>query len=193
MIDRNIFEEVGSGRWYYAADPKIVRYLRSCQQECFEINQIPPVKVDERNRRIAALFGKAGEKLHVNTPFNCDYGFNIEVGDSFFANFNLVILDEAKVTFGDHVFIGPNCSFYTAIHPLRPEARNKDIEAAEPITVGDNVWFGGGVTVLPGVTIGSNTTIGAGSVVTKDIPSGVVAAGNPCRVIKEIPETEERR
>lgn len=177
---------MGSGKWYFAANPEIVKDLRACQQKCFEINQMPPKDIDKRNEAIAKLLGKAGKNLHVNTPFNCDYGINVEVGDYFFANFNLVILDEAKVTFGDHVYIGPNCSFYTAIHPLDPVERNKDTEAAEPITVGDNVWFGGGVTVLPGVTIGSNTTIGAGSVVTKNIPDGVVAVGNPCRVIKKI-------
>lgn len=181
-----IFEQMGSGSWYNAADPSLIKSIRKCQQACFEINNMPPSKIDERNKTIANLLGKVGIKLHVNTPFNCDYGFNIEVGDYFFANFNLTILDEAKVTFGDHVYIGPNCSFYTAIHPINPEERNKDIESAKPITVGDSVWFGGNVTVLPGVTIGSGSTIGAGSVVTKDIPENVVAVGNPCRVIKKI-------
>lgn len=181
-----IKEQMLSGNWYHAADPALIKELRHCQQECFEINQMPPLQIDERNYRIARLFGKAGKSLHVNTPFNCDYGENIEVGDFFFANFNLVILDEAKVTFGSHVYIGPNCSFYTAIHPLDPVERNKDIEAAKPITVGDSVWFGGNVIVLPGVTIGSGTTIGAGSVVTKDIPDNVVAVGNPCRVIRHL-------
>lgn len=177
-----------SGRWYNAVDPEYIKLLRRCQQECFEINAMPPLQNDARNARIAKLLGKAGNNLQINAPFNCDYGFNIEVGDDFFANFNLVILDEAKVTFGKNVFIGPNCSFYTAIHPLDPGERNKGTERAEPITVGDSVWFGGNVTVLPGVTIGSGTTIGAGSVVTKDIPEGVVAVGNPCRVIKKIKE-----
>lgn len=185
-METPIFDQMLSGSWYNAADPALVKELRQCQQECFEINQMPPSRMAERNGRIARLLGKAGKGLQVNTPFFCDYGRNTEVGDNFFANFNLVILDEAKVTFGDNVFIGPNCSFYTAIHPLDPTERNKAIEKAEPITVGDSVWFGGGVTVLPGVTIGSGTTIGAGSVVTKDIPSGVVAVGNPCRVIRRL-------
>lgn len=177
---------MASGEWYNAADSSLIKAIRRCQQECFEINAMPPSQIDERNARMARLLGKAGNGLHVNTPFHCDYGSNIEVGDKFFANFNLVILDEAKVSFGDHVYIGPNCSFYTAIHPIDPDERNKDIEAAKPITVGDSVWFGGNVTVLPGVTIGSGTTIGAGSVVTKDIPAGVVAVGNPCRVIRKV-------
>lgn len=187
-MEKNIFEEMGSGRWYNAVDEEVIKKLRKTQQECFEINQMPYTQTDERNARIAGLLGKAGKGLHVNTPFCCDYGCNIEVGDDFFANFNLVILDEAKVTFGNHVFLGPNCSFYTAIHPLDPEERNKGTERAEPITVGDSVWFGGNVTVLPGVTIGSGTTIGAGSVVTKDIPANVVAVGNPCHVIRQLKE-----
>lgn len=182
----DVWNRMLSGKWYYAADESLVKQLRSCQQQCFEINQMPPSQAAERNERIARLLGNAGSGLHINTPFQCDYGCNIEVGDKFFANFNLVILDEAKVTFGSHVYIGPNCSFYTAIHPLDPERRNADIECAKPIAIGDNVWFGGNVTVLPGVTIGSNTTIGAGSVVTRDIPDSVVAVGNPCRVIKKI-------
>lgn len=185
-MEKSIFKQMGSGEWYNAADENLIRAIRRCQQQCFEINNMPPSQIDERNIRIARLLGKAGKSLHVNTPFLCDYGFNIEVGDFFFANFNLVILDEAKVTFGNHVYIGPNCSFYTAIHPLDPEHRNQDIEAAKPITVGDSVWFGGNVTVLPGVSIGSGTTIGAGSVVTKDIPEGTVAVGNPCRVIRKL-------
>lgn len=185
-IMENVFDKMASGEWYHAANDVLVSALRRCQQECFEINQLPPSRSEERNLRIAKLLAKAGEKLHVNAPFFCDYGKNIEVGDFFFANYNLVILDEAKVVFGNHVYVGPNCSFYTAIHPLDPEMRNKDIERAEPITVGDNVWFGGNVTVLPGVTIGNGSTIGAGSVVTKDIPAGVVAVGNPCKVIKTL-------
>ena len=116
----------------------------------------------------------------------CDYGYNIEIGENFYANHNLIILDVNKVTFGDNVFVAPNCSFYTSGHPLEYEIRNKGLEYAKPINVGNNVWIGGNVCVLPGVTIGDNVVIGAGSVVTKDIPSGVVSVGSPCKVIKEI-------
>lgn len=119
-------------------------------------------------------------------PFYCDYGYNISVGDRFYANHNLVILDEAEVTFGDNVFVAPNCAFYTAGHPLDAVERNRGIEYARPITVGNNVWIGGNVCVLPGVTIGDNCVIGAGSVVVKDIPANSVAAGNPCKVIKTL-------
>lgn len=185
-MDNTIFSQMLSGAWYNAADHNLQKLLRRCQQECYEINNIAPKDFQNADVRLARLFGKAGKAMHINTPFHCDYGKNIEVGDYFFANFNLVILDEAKVTFGDHVYIGPNCSFYTAIHPTDPVERNKDIEAAKPITVGDSVWFGGNVTVLPGVTIGSGSTIGAGSVVTKDIPDNVIAVGNPCRVLRSL-------
>lgn len=122
----------------------------------------------------------------IEQPFYCDYGYNIRVGKNFYANYNLVILDEATVIFGDNVFIAPNCGFYTAAHPLEADARNKGLEYARPIHVGDNVWLGAGVSVLPGVTIGDNCVIGAGSVVSRDIPSNSVAVGNPCKTIKKI-------
>jgi len=132
------------------------------------------------------IIGKTKKDYLIEQPFMCDYGYNIELGENFYANHNLLILDPAKVIFGDNVFIGPNCSFYTAIHPINVEERIKGIECADSITVGDNVWFGGSVTVLPGVHIGSNTVIGAGSVVVKDIPDNVVAVGNPCKPVKNV-------
>ena len=185
---KTIRQQQRDGEWYEAlGDAELIGELRRCQDLCFEYNNILPSKAKERDAFIRGILGKAGTGLNIHSPFHCDFGYNIEVGDHFFSNFNLTILDENLVTFGDHVFIGPNCSFYTAIHPLDIERRNQNIEAALPIHVGDNVWFGGGVTVLPGVTIGNNTTIGAGAVVTHDIPDNVVAAGNPCRVIRKIP------
>ena len=133
------------------------------------------------------ILGKIEGDIAIEQPFNCDYGYNISTGKNFFANFNLVILDEAPVTFGDNVFIAPNCAFYTAGHPLDPVERNKGLEYARPITVGHNVWIGGNVCVLPGVSIGDNCVIGAGSVVVRDIPANSVAVGNPCKVIKRLP------
>ena len=126
------------------------------------------------------------ENFIIEPSFWCDYGYNIELGENFYSNHNLVILDPAKVTFGDNVFIGPNCGFYTAGHPLNIEERNKGLEYAKPIAVGNNVWFGGNVAVMPGVTIGDNCTIAAGSIVTKDIPDNSLAAGVPCKVIRKI-------
>ena len=138
------------------------------------------------------LLGKTKGSFEINAPFWCDYGSNIEIGEGFFANHNTVILDGAKVTFGDHVFIAPNCGFYTAGHPIDYERRNAGLEYAYPIKVGDNVWFGAGVQVMPGVTIGSDVVIGAGSIVVKDIPDHSVAVGNPCRVIRAITEEDKK-
>ena len=126
----------------------------------------------------------------IRAPFYCDYGYNIHLGKNFYANHNCVILDCAKVTFGDHVMVGPNCGFYTACHPIDPQQRREGVEFARPITVGNDVWFGGSCTVLPGVTIGDGCVIGAGSVVTRDIPANTVAAGNPCRVLRSISEAD---
>ena len=142
---------------------------------------------------IRQLLGKTKEHFCITAPFWCDYGTNITIGDYFYTNHNCVILDGAKVTFGDYVFIAPNCVFSTAGHPLDTEQRNRGLEYAYPITVGDNVWFGASVTVLPGVTIGSNTVIGAGSLVNRDIPDGVVAVGNPCRVLRKITEEDKKK
>lgn len=129
---------------------------------------------------------KKGKNVMIIPPLYFDHGFNIEIGDNFFANTNLTILDGAKVCFGNNVFIGPNCAFYTASHPIDAAVRNMNLEYALPITVGDDVWLGGNVCVLPGVRIGSNVVIGTGSVVVKDIPNDCIAAGNPCRVIRKI-------
>ncbi len=169
---------------YY--DKELADERSGAKKMCFEYNSIPPSEREKRDKLIKKILGKTKEKLHIESNFYCDYGYNIEVGEKFYINHNCVILDCAKVKFGDNVVIGPNCGFYTAIHPLDAKTRNTGIEWAKPITVGDDVWIGGCVTVLPGVSIGSGSVIGAGSVVTKDIPSNVVAVGNPCKVIKEI-------
>ncbi|MDR3154099.1 MAG: sugar O-acetyltransferase [Deltaproteobacteria bacterium] len=150
---------------------------------CQRHNLLPAEDMEGRRALIRELFGRTGERFHVEQPIRCDYGYNIEIGEDFYSNFNLVILDCARVTFGDFVKVGPGCGFFAVSHPLDPELRRTGIEFAKPITVGDDVWFGGGATVLPGVTIGRGSVIGAGSVVTRDVPERVVAVGNPCRVI----------
>ena len=162
-----------------------------CKMKTFEYNNIPPDKRAERKELIRKIVGKIGEEFNIESPFQCDYGYNIEIGENFYSNHNLIILDVGKVRIGDNVQIAPNVSIYTAGHPVHPESRNSGYEYGIDITIGDNVWIGGSVTILPGVTIGNNAVIGAGSVVTKDIPADVIAAGNPCRVIRNI--TEEDR
>lgn len=141
--------------------------------------------------KIRRILGSAGENITILPPFRCDYGTNIKVGKNFFANYNFTVLDVASVTIGDNVFIAPNVSIYTAGHPVHPEARNSMFEYGLPVTIGDNCWIGGNVVICPDVTIGSGTVIGAGSVVTRDIPPNVVAAGNPCRVIREITDDDK--
>jgi maltose O-acetyltransferase len=167
-------------------DESLIMERFKAQDLCKEYNNIKPSNIEKRIEMIKRIFGKCGDMPIVEQDFWCDYGYNISVGNNFYMNHNCIILDPAKVEFGDNVFVAPNCSFYTAGHPIDVKQRNKGLEYAKPIKVGNNVWIGGNVVVLPGVTIGDNVTIGAGSIVTKDIPSNVVAVGNPCRVIKEI-------
>lgn len=155
---------------------------------CKEFNDRNIRNLEEKKSILEKLFQKRIDTVLIEPNFYCDYGFNIHLGKNFYSNHNLVILDANKVEFGNNVFIGPNCGFYTSSHPLDYKTRNKGLEYAKPIKVGNNVWFGGNVCVLPGVTIGDNVVIGAGSVVNKDIPSNVVAVGNPCKVVKEILE-----
>ena len=169
-------------------DEELLREREACADMTYELNLLRPSQAAEREALLRRLLGRAGKAFTIISPFFCDYGYNISIGENFFMNMNCVILDGAKVTFGDNVFIAPGCGFYTAGHPLDSERRNRGLEYARPITVGDNVWIGAQVCVLPGVTIGDNTVIGAGSVVTKSMPPNVLAAGNPCRVIRKIEE-----
>lgn len=187
-------EKMEKGLLYNANYDKTLLHAREkCKDLCFEYNQIKPSLMEQQRTLIKKLLGKTGEYFCITAPFWCDYGYNIEIGESFYANHNCVILDGAKVKFGDNIFIAPNCTFSTAGHPLDSERRNLGLEYAYPITVGSNVWFGANVTVLPGVTIGSNTVIGAGSVVNRNIPSGVIAVGNPCRVLREIRDEDIKK
>lgn len=167
-------------------DSTICAELEHCKDKCYDYNMLRPSDTEGKMDILNSLFGKIGSILAIQSPFWCDFGYNIEVGENFYANHGLTILDGAKIKFGDNVFIAPNCGFYTAGHPIDFEQRNKGIEYAYPITVGDNVWFGGGVQVMPNVTIGSNVVIGSGSVVTKDIPDNVIAMGNPCKIVRGI-------
>ena len=159
---------------------------QNCKKLCYNYNKISPEKMIKRCNLINKILGKTGKVFLIEQPFICDYGYNIEIGENFCSSHNLLILDPAKVKFGNNVFIGPNCSFYTSCHPLNTEKRNKGLSHAKPITVGNNVWIGGNVAVLPGVTIGDNVVIGAGSIVKNDLPPNTLAVGNPCKTIKEL-------
>ena len=167
-------------------DKELLADREKAKEVLYDYNRLRPSQQSEKTQILKSFLGKTGENLIVEPPFACDYGYNIEVGENFYANVNLVILDGAKVCIGDNAFIAPNVGIYTAGHPLDAEERNQGLEYARPITIGHNVWIGAGVSILPGVTIGNNAVIGAGSVVTKDIPASVLAVGNPCRVVKEI-------
>ena len=180
-------EKMLAGVIYSAVDAEVIKELEVTREKIFEYNSLRPSETQRMKEIIKELFGHVGDdNFLINPPFRCDYGSQISIGKRFFANFNFTVLDEACVTIGDDCFIGPNVSIYTACHSTDPVERNSRQEWAKPVTIGNNVWLGGSVTILPGVTIGDNVTIGAGSVVVKDIPSNSVAAGNPCKVIKSI-------
>ena len=184
------FEEIWlkmvKGEEYDATHSGLRDLLQQTRLKIWKFNDLRPDQTEEMNDILKDLFGSIGERFIINQPFRCDYGCNIFLGEDCFINFNCTILDEAKVTIGNNAFLGPNVSIYTACHPLEVDRRNRFIEWAEPVTIGDNVWIGGDVTILPGVSIGDNTVIGAGSIVTKSFPSNVVIAGNPAKIIKEI-------
>ena len=174
-------------------DPEIIEEETRCADLCYEFNQCRPSDTKKQKELLTKILGSMKENPVITAPFYCDYGFNISIGKNFYTNHNVTILDGAKVTFGDNVFIAPNCVFSTAGHAIDSEQRSRGLEIALPITVGDNVWIGTNVSVLPGVTIGNNTIIGAGSVVNKNIPEGVIAAGNPCKVIRKITEEDKKK
>lgn len=187
-------EKMEQGLLYDANyDDELMKDRISCKEQCFQYNQLRPSQIEEQKQLLRGLFKKTGNSFCITAPFWCDYGYHIEIGENFYSNHNCVILDCAKVTFGDNVFVGPNCVFSTAGHPLDVEQRNQGLEYAYPISVGNNVWIGMGVLVLPGVSIGNNSIIGAGSVVAKDIPEGVIAVGNPCRILRKITDEDKKK
>lgn len=174
----------------YISDASVMEEQKRCRKILQRLNTADRSDFDEIGRIVKELFGKS-EGAFLNPPFYCDYGFHIEVGKNFFANYNCTIIDVAKVTIGDNCQMAPNVAIYTAGHPVHPVSRNSMYEYGIEVSIGDNVWIGGNTVILPGVHIGSNTVIGAGSVVTKDIPEWVIAAGNPCKVIREITNADK--
>ncbi len=183
-------ERMIAGLPYRGFDSELIELRREARRKIYTYNQLTPDEDDQKEGILQTLLGMCGKNVWIEQPFHCDYGTNIEVGNNFYANYNLTVLDVAKVKIGDNVFIAPNVSIFTAGHPIHPVARNSGYEYGFPITIGNNVWIGGNSVILPNVTIGDNVVIGGGSVVTKDIPSNVIAVGNPCHVLRAITEED---
>jgi maltose O-acetyltransferase len=186
MSGMTMRERMLAGELYIADDPELARDSARAQRLTHQLNTMDPTDHERRRALLTELLGGFGEGSEIRPPLYCDYGYQTVVGARTFANFGLVSLDVASVTIGDDVQIGPNVQLLTALHPLEPGPRRDKWEAARPIVVGDNVWLGGGVIVCPGVTIGADTVVGAGSVVTRDLPAGVLAVGSPARVVRKL-------
>ncbi|MGN3071457.1 chorismate mutase [Enterococcus faecium] len=184
-------EKMIAGELYFANDPELVADRMFARSQSQIINQAESVEL--RSQLLKETFGRTGKKIYMEPVINFDYGYNIFVGENFYANFNCTFLDVSTIEIGDNCMFAPNVQLYTATHPLHPVKRNSGLEYAKPIKIGNNVWLGGGVIVTPGVTLGDNVVVGAGSVVTKSFPDNVVIAGNPARIIKTVEEelTEE--
>jgi maltose O-acetyltransferase len=180
-------EKMLAGELYDPADPELVRRRAFARNSCLELNATAEDEHVSRRRIVAALFGRGGDTVWIQPPFFCDYGSNMSLGERVFFNFNCVVLDVCEVRIGDFTMFGPAVQIYTATHPMNAALR-RERELAKPVVIGDDVWVGGGAIILPGVTIGSRCVIGAGSVVTRDIPGEMFAAGNPCRVLRPITE-----
>lgn len=170
----------------YLPDDEVAQLHLQARQNALEFNNISPMDEEGRKQMQTKMLGKVGKNLRIYSPFHFDFGLNITFGDDCFVNCNCTFLDCGKITIGNNVFIGPQCGLYTPLHPMDVQTRNKGIQTAQPITIGNNVWLGGGVIILPGVTIGDGAVIGAGSVVTKDVPPNVFACGNPCVIKKKL-------
>lgn len=174
-------------------DKEVICLRNKCSDLCFEYNNIKPSDINKRNEVLKEIFYDLGKNPVITQPIHIDYGFNISIGNDFYSNYNLTILDSGKVTIGNNVFIAPNCVITCAGHAIDYEQRNKGLEIARPITIGNNVWIGANVTILPGVTIGNNTIVGAGSIVNKNIEDNVIACGVPCKTIRKITEEDKHK
>ena len=184
--DRSNRERMLAGELYIADDPQLTEESHRAANLTRQYNASAVEDHDKRERLLGELLGSVGEGTVIRPPFRCDYGYQIHIGDRTFANWGLVALDVGRIDIGHDVQIGPNVQLLTATHPLDPELRRAKWEGAEPISIGDNVWLGGGVIVCPGVSIGENTVVGAGAVVVENLPAGVLAVGNPARVIRRL-------
>jgi len=186
-------EKAKNGYLYNSSGEELLHERMICKDICYDFNACKPSDTKGQEKLIKKLFGAVKGNFQITAPFWCDYGYNIKIGNNFYANHNLVILDCAEINFGDNVLIGPNCCISAAGHATDPNQRNEGLEIALPINVGNSVWIGAGATLLPGVTIGNNVIIGAGSVVNKDIPSDCIAVGNPCKVLRKITPDDKKK
>jgi len=184
-------EKMASGRLYYCTEPELMAEQETCLEKLYEFNQTRPSEREKRARILRELLGSVGEGCYVEPPLHANWGRNTHFGNHIYANFNLTLVDDTDIYVGDFVMFGPNVTVATAGHPVKPDLRRKAAQFNMPVRIGRNVWIGAGAILLPGVRIGENSVIGAGSVVTKDIPSNVVAVGNPCRVLREIGEHDD--
>lgn len=180
-------ERMLKGELYFPADPELVSLRARARALCRTFNDTPESHGEQRVALLKELLGSTGEDIWVESDFRCDYGLNIHVGENFYANFNCVILDVCEVRIGNNCMLAPSVQIFTATHPLDPNERNSGWELGKPVTIGDNVWIGGGAIVNPGVTIGDNAVVASGAVVTKDVAANTVVGGNPARFLKEIP------
>jgi maltose O-acetyltransferase len=179
-------EKMLAGELYCSSDPELVAAMAHAQKLLRELNTLPNENPTERSALLRRFFGQFGENTQIRSPFFCDYGAHISIGRDSFVNYNCVFLDCNRITIGDYAQIAPAVQIYTAWHPLDPATRHSALEAASPVTIGNNVWIGGGAIICPGVSVGDNSVIGAGSVVTKNIPANALAVGNPCRVLRSL-------
>lgn len=179
-------EKMLAGELYNAADPQLVLERQQARHLTRAYNNSFPEELEQRRQILKQLLGACGENVVIEPPFYCDYGSNILLGDGVYFNFNCVVLDVCRVVIGDRTMFGPNVQIYTATHPIDAASRASGLEIGKPITIGADVWVGGSAIINPGISIGDRSVIGAGSVVVKDIPAGVFAAGNPCRVLRKL-------
>jgi len=190
-VPMNQKERMLSGKLYFSQCEELIKEYKRAKKLNRLYNQTTEDEIEKRIHLLKEMFASTGERIYIEPPFHCDYGSHIFIGDNFFANYNCIIIDVCEVKIGKNVLFGPGVQVYTAAHPIDTEVRNAGLEYGKPVTIGDNVWVGGNAVFNPGVTIGNDVVIGSGSVVTHDIPDGVVAVGNPCRVLREITKEDK--
>lgn len=187
----NIKEQMRSGRVYIDTDEGLTKERLSCKQLVYDYNILRPDEEEKQQALIREIFGRVGEHIFIEPPMHLAYGKNVLIGNYFYANFNMTIVDDIEVTIGEHVMFGPNVTLSVTGHPIHPDMREHGRQFSKPIYIGNHVWIGAGAIILPGITIGDNSVIGAGSIVTRDVPANVVAVGNPCRVLREITDRDK--